>query len=302
MSKSNHRSPRGTRKPRTRKTHDAWSAFDRDALRRICEMPEDDFASAYGMTRVEVAQDAPADFYCYRDNGSNVLAVAHLDTVGLADERACHFLDTEGGPVVYSRALDDRLGAYIILDLLPKLGIKHDILLTVGEEQGMSTASFFEPPEHKDYDWMIEFDRGGTDVVMYDYEDEDTYALVRDAGARVGQGSFSDICYLEHLGIKGFNWGVGYQDYHGPRAHAYLDDTLSMVTKYLTFHEANATAYMPHVERVWPKRQLWGQGGWLDHDDEHDAEHDIHEATLVEIETDDDGDMAFARFLGIRSK
>lgn len=229
-------------------------AFDREALRRVCEMPEEDFVAAYGMQRVSTPRrfkdDPDNEFYAYLDNGSDVLAVAHLDTVGLAHERACHFLDTEGGTVVYSRALDDRLGAYIILELLPKLGIKHDILLTVGEEQGRSTAQHFWPD--KDYNSMIEFDRGGTDVVMYQYEDDEIADLVRQSGARVGDGIFSDISYMEHLGIKGFNWGVGYQDYHYPRAHAYLDDTFSMVAKYLRFHEITAGLLLEHVEeRPW---------------------------------------------------
>lgn len=219
-------------------------AFDRATLARVCEMPEDTFGEAYDMQRVAVAQKSPADFYFYQDNGSNVLAVAHLDTVGAADQRACHFLETEGGTVVYSRALDDRLGAYIILELLPALGIQYDILLTVGEECGMSTADFFDPP--KQYDWMIEFDRGGTDVVMYQYDDDATADLVIASGARVGEGIFSDIAYLEHLGVKGFNWGVGYRDYHGPRAHAYLDDTFTMLGHYLRFHAANVGRRLPH--------------------------------------------------------
>jgi hypothetical protein len=189
----------------------ARRAFDREGLARICEMPERDFAPAYGMDTYVIEKRETDNFYAYKDNGSNVLAVAHLDTVGLAHERGCHFLDTEGGPVVYSRALDDRLGAYIILDLLPSLGITCDVLLTVGEESGRSTAEFFEPPTGKDYNWMIEFDRGGTDVVMYQYEDRATTKLVEASGARVGDGIFSDIAYLEHLGIKGFNWGVGYR-------------------------------------------------------------------------------------------
>lgn len=227
--------------------------FDRDALARVCEMSEYKFAEAYDMQVTQVAQKAPENYYFYRDNGSDILAVAHLDTVGLAHERTCRFLDTEGGPVVYSRALDDRLGAYIILELLPALGIHHDILLTVGEESGQSTADFFYPPMGKEYNWMIEFDRGGTDVVMYQYEDDETIALVEDCGADVGIGIFSDICYLEQLEVKGFNWGVGYRDYHGPRAHAYLDDTISMVAKYLTFHEDNAATYLPHQD----EREIW---------------------------------------------
>lgn len=238
-------------------------AFDQGALRRIAQMPEEDFAAAFDMEVVPVPQRWPADYYCYRDNGSNVLAVAHLDTVVERELRQCNFLNTAAGPVVYSPALDDRLGAYIILDLLPKLGITYDILLTVGEESGESTAAFFDPP--KQYDWIIEFDRGGSDVVMYQYDDEDTRDLVKDSGARVGEGSFSDIAYLEHLGVKAFNWGTGYQDYHSVRSHAYLDDTFDMVDHFLSFAAANDGVQMPHThqERIFVDPDNWD---WMDKD------------------------------------
>jgi hypothetical protein len=207
-------------------------------------MPEADFAAAFDLEDFPVFQSPPDNHYYFRDNGSSVLAVAHLDTVGRPHTRQCNFIDTESGTVVYSRGLDDRLGAYIILDLLPKLGITYDLLLTVGEECGQSTARFFDPP--KEYDWIIEFDRGGTDVVMYQYDDEATRDLVRASGARVDEGIFTDICYLEHLNVKAFNWGVGYQDYHSARSHAYLDDTFAMVGRYLLFHAANAGTRLPH--------------------------------------------------------
>lgn len=254
-------------------------AFSRKALRRICEADERSFGDAYDMQVVEVDQPAPDNFFFYRDNGSNILAVAHLDTVAYGKDRGCRFVTTEGGgTVVFSRALDDRLGAYIILELLPKLGLQYDVLLTVGEESGLSTAAYFEPPKGKQYDYMIEFDRGGTDVVMYQYDDAEVRQLVRDAGARVGNGSFSDISYLDHLAIKGFNWGVGYQDYHGPRAHAFLDDTFRMVGHYLTFAERNEGVFMPHYQEDEP-RSLWGEyqdrkwsERWYDEDyDEHCA-------------------------------
>lgn len=223
-----------------------WQVFNPDTLRRICTMDERDFAEAYGMTTTPVAQRAPSDFYAFRDNGSHVLAVAHLDTVSSPDGRRCNFVDTESGLVVYSRALDDRLGAYVILDMLPRLGINVDLLLTVGEESGQSTAAFFEPS--KEYDWIIEFDRGGTDVVGYQYEDEDWREVVKASGARVGDGIFSDICYLDHLNVKAFNWGVGYRDYHSARSHAFIEDTFEMVSHFMNFHQANAGIQMPHVE------------------------------------------------------
>lgn len=258
---------------RTPKTKHIKAAFDREVLARVCEMPERDFAEAYEMVTVEIPErqngrfTSDDDFYHFKDNGSKILAVAHLDTVGADDTRAAHYVETEAGLVVFSRALDDRLGAYTILELLPKLGINVDVLLTVGEESGRSTAEFFEPD--KVYDWMIEFDRGGTDVVMYQYHDDATEDLVEATGVRVGRGSFSDVAYLEHLGIKGFNWGIGYTgDYHGPRAHAFLEDTFEMVGYFLRFHETNKNTYLPHIPRKGrASDDLWwrGQGGdWAD--------------------------------------
>lgn len=239
---------------------DVERAFSRKDLKRVCEAPETSFGDAYDMQLVRVPdQAAPDNFYFYKDNGSNVLAVAHLDTVMHPDDRTCRFVVTEGaGTVVFSGALDDRLGAYIILELLPLLGLTYDVLLTVGEESGQSTAAYFQPPEGKHYDHMIEFDRGGTDVVMYQYEDTEVYSLVKASGARVGNGSFSDISYLEHLEIKGFNWGVGYRDYHGPRAHAFLEDTFEMVARYLTFAAQNAGVFMPHYPQ--PTTPGWYSG------------------------------------------
>lgn len=223
-----------------------WSVFGPEDLRRICQMDERDFAAAYDMKTIKVDQPDPSNFYNFRDNGSDILAVAHLDTVSKPGARGCNFLNTSGGTVVYSRALDDRLGAYTILDVLPRLGLEFDVLLTVGEETGQSTAQFFDAP--KQYNWVIEFDRGGTDVVMYQYEDFEVREMVKDSGAKVGEGIFSDICYLDHLGVKAFNWGIGYQDYHSARSHAYLDDTFGMIAKFMEFHDAQADTYMPHYD------------------------------------------------------
>lgn len=278
---------------------EVYDAFSRKALRRVCEADEQAFMDMYDDLQYYSVheQPAPDNFYYFQDNGSNVLAVAHLDTVGHADERACRFVNTEGGLVVFSRALDDRLGAYVILDLLPKLGLNYDILLTVGEESGRSTAAYFDHPDGKTYDYMIEFDRGGTDVVMYQYDDAEVRDLVKASGARVGDGSFSDISYLGHLGIKGFNWGVGYQDYHGPRAHAFLDDTFMMVAKYLRFAEQNEGVYMPHYEEnePWYMQSSRGrQSAWWDDDDYCEGPDDRHTFDYLADE-DSPEDAAWAR-------
>lgn len=231
-------------------------AYSQDQLARICMLDERDFGREFGMetmqvqqkwtSRYKLADDYPAeDYYHFRDNGSRVLAVAHLDTVVRPAGRRPYIFNTDRGPFIRSGALDDRLGAYVILDLLPKVGITCDWLLTVGEESCASTAYDFAPP--KDYDWAIEFDRGGTDVVMYQYEDMESSWAVEAAGAEMGQGSFSDIAALEHLGVKAFNWGVGYRgNYHSEKGYAYLNDTFAMVAKYMRFHAQNAGSRMEH--------------------------------------------------------
>jgi len=246
---------------RSRDIRKIRQAYSQDALARICTLREDRFGRAFGMQTVHVSQPAPylrypgdsgrpEDYYHFKDNGARVLAVAHLDTVVAGKRRVPRFRTTENGPLIVSGALDDRLGAYVILDLLPKLGLTCDWLLTVGEESGLSTAEFFKP--EKEYDWIIEFDRGGTDVVMYQYEDRASRGLVEASGAAMGSGSFSDIASLEHLNAKAFNWGVGYRgDYHSERGYAYLNDTFAMVGKYLRFHEQNAGTPMPHDPDVW---------------------------------------------------
>jgi hypothetical protein len=232
-------------------------AFDPDTLAAVCELPEEYFGECYDLEATMVPQNAPYDFYFYSDRGADILFVAHLDTVAKASTRTAHFVDTAAGMVVFSRALDDRLGAYIGLELLPKLGITLDVLLTTGEEVGQSTAQYFAT--EKKYNWVIEFDRGGTDVVMYQYEDFKTRELVRECGAVVGNGIFSDISHMDTLGIKCFNWGTGYMDYHYARSHAYLNDTFKMVDQFLSFYALNKDTRLPHEDKGYSR---WGGHGY----------------------------------------
>ena len=228
-------------------------AFDARRLSQLLTMPEEAFAGRYGMETVKVPKSRwrdAGDFYAFKDNGSDILAVAHLDTVVEHARRKAEFYMTGNGLAVVSGALDDRLGAYAILELLPRLGVTHDVLLTTGEESGQSTASYFETA--KEYKWVIEFDRGivgsQPDVVMYQYDDESAREAVRAAGAVPGRGSFSDIAYLEDLGVKCFNWGIGYQgNYHSVDGYAYLNDTFAMVEKYRKFRALHGDTVMPHV-------------------------------------------------------
>jgi len=220
--------------------------IDPTTLAEVCRRPIKTFAKTYGLKTYKVPQAAPADRFLFADKGHDVLFVAHLDVVG--NDRRCTTVDTAAGPVVFSRALDDRLGAYIGLHVLPALGIGVDVLLTTGEETGQSTAQYFDPP--KAYDWIVSFDRGHDDVVMYDYETPELCELVESSGMDVGKGSFSDICYLDHLGVAGFNWSAGYSLEHTKRCHAYVCDIERSVACFAAFYEANAGTRLPYVPRA----------------------------------------------------
>ena len=162
------------------------------------------------------------------DRGSNVLGVAHLDFVSW---RIPKYRKTV---VRQCPQLDDRLGVWVLLDLLPSMDVNTDILLTDSEECGESTAQFFDSP--KKYNWMYQFDRAGTDVVMYEYETAPHCERLADHGFEVGKGSWSDISQLTSLGITGFNFGVGYHQQHTRNCHADLNDTMSQARKFRSFY------------------------------------------------------------------
>lgn len=181
--------------------------------------------------------------HIFIDNGANILAVAHRDTV-LGSKK---FARTKDGRVICAE-LDDRLGCYIILDLLPRLGLTYDILLTEGEESGQSTAKDFEPPEGKKYNWIFEFDRRGHDVVFYGYHAKEWEKAFRDKGFNIGHGSFSDIAELESLGCKAVNIGCGYHSEHSMNCHMIPSQTIDQVKKFVAFYEQNKDTHFPHVE------------------------------------------------------
>lgn len=217
--------------------------IDFDRLEKRCTDPIRAFDRLGEVTHVHDLS------YVFIDNHAPVLAVAHLDTV----QSGTHFFtgETDEGVLVFNPKLDDRLGAYIILDLLPKFVGKrrYDILLTTGEESGRSTAGQFATK--KQYNWMFEFDRGGTDVVMYRYENTASRTLLQSYGFVVGTGSYTDICDLDSLGCLGFNIGCGYKDYHSKMAYANTTHTLDMVRKFARFFADNANTHMAYTKPVY---------------------------------------------------
>lgn len=193
----------------------------------------------------------------FTNNGSNVLAVAHVDSVTCGLKRF-----KKRGRKVYSTSLDDRLGVHVILDILPTMGINVDVLLTDDEEIGQSTAQEFMPD--KQYNWMFQFDRRGTDCVHYEY---DVMAPHIRNYFTLGRGSFSDICWLDHLGCGGMNVGTGYYNEHSRASYANLDETYAQVLRFGLFYEALKDQRIEHIPYIAPppkKRHKAKVGAWND--------------------------------------
>lgn len=237
-------------KPFSRRIKRVRRAFVPDNLIDICERQMCDFHT-FGDELVEFTN---GEFYVYQDNGTKILGVAHLDTVQPVS--TCDIITTKtGAKVVISPALDDRLGVWVIVDVLPRLGIEVDWLLTTGEESANSTGEDFVKAHlaksGKQYNWIFQFDRHGTDVVMYDYDTSTLRDRLKSVGMSPGIGSFSDICSMEGLGCAGFNVGVGYEDNHSKRAFAWLDDTFAQVARFMDFYERYKDKFMQHESYVY---------------------------------------------------
>ena len=228
--------------------------IDTEALKQVALAPIESFKQ-YGQPT-----ETPNGIYIYIDRGSDILGVAHLDTV----QDMTHFEVTEehGDKKIRNAQLDDRLGAYVLLNLLPTLGVNCDILLTEGEETGRSTARYFKPS--KQYKWMFSFDRAGMDTVMYQYDDEPTRKLVNDSGFLPAKGLFSDISVLEHLGVKGFNFGVGYYDNHGDKSHAIESHVLHNVKLFIDFYNKYKDTLLEHKNTKKKKQQRDDYSGYED--------------------------------------
>lgn len=168
----------------------------------------------------------------FKNNGAKVLAVAHCDYVDVPYRFGMDKARTR----VYTPRLDDRLGVYTILDLLPQLGISVDILLTTDEEIGRSTASEFTRCfPNTAYSWVVEFDRRGENVVTYDLDSPEWLTALRGVGYSINQGSFSDISYLG-LDCCMVNVGVGYHHEHSRDCYVELAEYKRQIARFQRFY------------------------------------------------------------------
>jgi hypothetical protein len=195
--------------------------------------------------------------YTFIDNQSRVLGVAHIDTV--LNSR----LFKVQGDVIISPRLDDRLGLYTLLYALPQAGINLDLLLCEDEEIGRSTAQYFTPS--KQYSWIVEFDRHGNQVVMYQYDSPENRKLLSECGLAVGVGTFSDICWLDGLNCVGFNFGVSYFNEHTLNCYMHVPAYETMLTRFTDFYNKHKYTHLPYAQVFSP--DLYDEDWILPQDD-----------------------------------
>ncbi len=192
-----------------------------------------------------VTMDTPDGQLTYINNGSDVLGVAHLDTV----QAPAPTRRTRGK--LHSPTLDNRLGAFLVCHYIPTHIGNIDILLTDNEERGRSTGQYFHPS--KTYNWIFSFDRGGADNVLYQYDSIAMRAELENFGLDVGIGSYSDIVDMSHLGANGVNFGCGMQNYHFQDSYTRTSVLLSQLAKFRRFFVAHKNTAMEYVKRERPE-------------------------------------------------
>ena len=205
------------------------------------------------------------DDYVFINNNAKVLAVCHADVSPLIEPYRdfVSYKSVTGQSIVMSPALDDRLGCWLLLEMMKD--IKMDILITTGEETGQSSAKKFHHDGDERYIWLVEFDRRGSDVVTYDFHNEEMLVEIEAAGFKMGLGSFSDICTMDKLGVAAFNVGIGYHQEHTRGCWASLGETFRQLKKFRKFYFRNCeTEFLNEATSNWWERDY----EWESPDDE----------------------------------
>lgn len=190
-----------------------------------------------------------------------VLAIAHLDTAMAIVPNSFKYHHNKH--IVVSQALDDRLGVWALCRKLPMfIGNRgYDVLLTVGEETGASSASNFDKEAEK-YNWIFQLDRAGCDAVYYDFDSTDWLAALRNCGWDMNIGSFSDISMLDTGTVSAVNFGIAYKGQHSSGCYANLDLVATQLYRVAAFYKMYEAHKFAHIH----KEYSGGYSRWNDTD------------------------------------
>lgn len=160
------------------------------------------------------------------DREASVLFVAHLDTIHPPKIRRAY------KHILFAQGLDDRLGCMLAYTLSKELGV--DLLITDHEERCATTAAYHDC---KDYNWIVQFDREGIDVVTYGLDNSEFHQALSQLWT-IGIGSYSDICDLKTDACC-FNLGIGGYRSHQKTALVDMRETASQIDLFRQFYADN---------------------------------------------------------------
>jgi succinate dehydrogenase flavin-adding protein (antitoxin of CptAB toxin-antitoxin module) len=188
------------------------------------------------------------DILLYKDTGAPILVVAHVDTV-FGKSQFPKVVNLSKDTLIFSPHCDDRVGVFVVLEMLKDIHV--DILLTTGEEQANSSAQYAHNVITHDYNWIVEFDRLGSDVVMYEYEDCTDLESDLEKHFKIGVGSYSDICELEFLETGCFNVGVGYYNQHTEQCFVSLSTLTRQIQVFKHFYKKFQSKKYHYEPYIW---------------------------------------------------
>lgn len=192
-----------------------------------------------------------AERYKLSRRGGLILGVAHCDFV----TSAWSMPKMIRPGTVRAGQVDDRVGVWLLLDILPEIIPTFDVLLTTDEEIGQSSAG--EVLESLEYNWTFQFDRRGTDFVHYGLASVDfVEEFKRSTGIVQGIGSFSDICMLPDSCGSRVNVGTGYHNEHSPSATVDLQECFEQVQRFAQFSRDSHCQEFPVDTRYRPDVDL----------------------------------------------
>ncbi len=180
-------------------------------------------AAIYRVCQQDILGNSPEKYRIFIDRGSDILFVAHLDTV-LTPK---YVKRTKKN--IWAAGLDDRLGCAVATVLGEEL--EADVLLCDHEESGKSTASHHDL---KEYNWIAEFDREGDDVVTYDLDSVEFLQAIEKYW-QLGWGSFSDVCVMNTSSCC-MNVGIGTKYSHSKNSYVSKKQLRNQIEAFMKFH------------------------------------------------------------------
>jgi len=159
-------------------------------------------------------------------NKPKLLFIAHRDTV-----RKPTGVITFNNYLI-SAVIDNRLGMNLGINISKQFNFI-DILITDGEEMGMSSARFIPKKVLEKYNWCFSIDRMGKYPVTYQHNNKQAFESLINIFGSIAQGTFSDISEIKDIFCV--NFPAGHKSDHQELNYAKMDDIEECFEKIVRF-------------------------------------------------------------------